>query len=389
DLTRACGAPPRDEPLLEMLSPKVINDLAPAPHSIKAPVSDAQATQGGREIHLSLGALRRYLECPLQGAAQYALGMVDEDDGSDEDPGNEPLDQTQLDRVVLLRDAFWAGRGELEAARRQFDQAMRLHQLQGRAPVGPFAEAITTAFARRLDLCVGQARALKIASLAGWERIRIGGAAEEIAAADRVLEPIVLDVPMRPGDGDNTMLRIALRATISVSAGRDASINCIARDSGAMPYHFLGGFLSAMVLAAGGETRARYFNAIVVGSSKDSVEPAKLCRTLKIPTPEQATTYLAGLAADLFSGRNHYFLPFEAVAEIVRRKKGARWPARREITDIIESIRQNDFARCRSDYGPVRNSRDYPPPPSDEVVEIIKRRFQPIMTIFAKVPGER
>ena len=49
--------------------------------------------------------------------------------------------------------------------------------------MGPFADAAKKTFSRRLDLCIEQAQALKIAGLEGWERIRFGGA-EETADAD-------------------------------------------------------------------------------------------------------------------------------------------------------------------------------------------------------------
>ncbi len=384
NLNQTCGGtPPRDEPLLEMLSPEVQAKLVPALRIIEAPVSSAQAPEDRREIHLSLAALRRYLECPLQGAAQYALGMMDEDGGDEQDTENEPLTQTNLDRAVLLRDAFWAGRGEIQAARQQFGQALRLDQLEGKAPVGPFADAAIEAFERRLDLCVEQADAMSIASLSGWERIRMGGAAKEIAQADRVLPSIVLDVTV-PRSAGNMTVRISLRATVIVSPDRDKSINCIARNTAAKSSDFLAGFLAAFALAAAGETWAERFEAIVVGSPEDDTERTRLVRSLKVPGRDQALAYLTVLAQDIFSGKNHYFLPIEAIEKINKERAGRKWPTSRKITGIIEDLRENEFARCRSDYGPIRNPRDYPAPPPAMVLEIIKRRFEPIITIFGR-----
>jgi exodeoxyribonuclease V gamma subunit len=382
DLDRACGGGlPRNEPLMEIFAPEVRDQLAPALRILEPPVSSASAPQEQREIHLPLAALRRFLECPLQGAAQYALGMAEDEGGDEEDTENEPLGQTILDRVVLLREAFWAGRGKIDAALRQFEQALRIHQLQGKAPVGPFGEAAITAFKRRLDLCIEQAAALGIADLAGWERIRIGGAGEEMSAADRILEPIILNVPMHRASGD-TILRVALRGTVTVSARRDKSINCIARNRGARLGDFLAGYLTALALAAAGETRADRFDAIVIGGAEDGIERAKLTRGMKIPSRAAALQYLGQLAEDIFSGQNHYFLPLEAVEEIVEKRNGLKWPGLREVTDIIESLRENEFARLRSDYGPVRNPRDYPAPPPNQALAIIKRRFEPIISIF-------
>ncbi len=385
DLEKACGNVARaasDQELLEMLSVQVQNELAPALRIVAPPGAGAGGLAEQRVIPLSLGALRRFLECPLQGAARYALGMMDDDDGDDEDTENEPLTQTQLDLVVLLRDAFWRGRGEAEAVRAEYERGLRLHQLEGKAPVGPFADAVRTAFSRRIDLCIEQAQALRIANLEGWERIRFGGA-EEAADADRVLPPILLDVKVRRLAGDRTV-RVSLRGTVAVSPRRDKSIRCIARASGAGPKDFLEGFLGAIALAAAGETSARSFQAIAVGSSGDGADEVKITRELKVPSAAQALEYLTALADDLFSANNHYFLPIDAVAEVYKKARKGKRVTDRLIWETIEDLRDNDFHRCSSDYGPIRNPRFYNPPPPRQVKEIIKRRFDPIQTIFSQ-----
>ena len=268
------------------------------------------------------------------------------------------------------------------AAQENFERALRLHQLQGRAPVGPFADAAKRAFSRKLDLCIEQAQALKIAGLDGWERIRIGGA-QEIADADVTLPPILLDVRMRRPAGD-TMLRISLRGTVTVSPRRDASIRCIARESGAKAGDFLEGFLGAIALAAAGQTNASSFRAIVAGGAKDETDPSKYTRELRLPNAAAARAYLTALAEDLFSPNNYYFLPIEAVEEVLKKIAGQKEPSHREIWEVIEDLRDNDMAPCRSDYGPIRNPRSFSPPLPAVVLEIIRRRFDPIRAIFAK-----
>ena len=384
DLATACdGIALPGEGLLESLAPQVRSGLAPALRVIEMPSSTgAESATDPREIPLSLGALRRYLECPLQGAARYALGMIDEDDEDDQDLDNEPLTQSKLDLVVLLRDAFWAGRGMNHAARENFERALRLHQLQGRAPVGPFADAAKRTFSRKLDLCIEQAQALKIAGLDGWERIRIGGA-QEIADADITLPPILLDVRMRRPAGD-TRLRISLRGTVTVSPRRDASIRCIARDSGAKAGDFLEGFLGAIALAAAGQTNTNSFIAIVAGGAKDDTDFSKYTRKLRLPNAAVARAYLTALAEDLFAPNNHYFLPIDAVEEVLKKIAGQKEPQPRDIWEVIEDLRDNEMAPCRSDYGPIRNPRSFSPPMPAVVLEIIRRRFDLIEAIFAK-----
>ncbi len=380
DFEHFCPGVATDTPLLDLLNGDTRNQIAPALRLVEFPASAGPSAVNRLEINLPLAALRRFLECPLQGAAQYALGMVDEDGSEEEDPENEPLTQSYLDITVLLRDAFWAGRGDPDAANQHFQQALRVYQLQGKAPVGPFADAAETAFLTRLRLCVTQARTMKIDNLSGWQRIRIGGAAQAIAQADVVLDPIRLKVPISRPSGFG-VLEAALRAVISVAPNRDQSITCIARNN-ASASHFLSGYLSAIALAAAGQAHCEVFRAVVVGASKDGDNVERLSRSMKMPSRTEAIAYLELLAADIFSGENTYFLPIEAVERIVAERKDKCWPGSLRIRYLIETLRENEFAHCRSDYGPVRNAREYPAPHPDDVIKIIERRYRPILSIF-------
>ena len=101
-----------------------------------------------------------------------------------------------------------------------------------------------------------------------------------------------------------------------------------------------------------------------------------------MPSRTEAIAYLELLAADIFSGENTYFLPIEAVERIVAERKDKCWPGSLRIRYLIETLRENEFAHCRSDYGPVRNAREYPAPHPDDVIKIIERRYRPILSIF-------
>ena len=69
---------------------------------------------------------------------------------------------------------------------------------------------------------------------------------------------------------------------------------------------------------------------------------------------------------------------------MLKKIAGQKEPRHREIWEMIEDLRENDMAPCRSDYGPIRNPRSFSPPPPAVVLEIIRRRFDPIRTIFSK-----
>jgi hypothetical protein len=46
-------------------------------------------------------------------------------------------------------------------------------------------------------------------------------------------------------------------------------------------------------------------------------------------------------------------------------------------------LRDNEFAKCSSDYGPIRNARRFEPPTA-EAVSILERRFGLLRAIFAR-----
>jgi hypothetical protein len=283
--------------------------------------------------------------------------------------------------VIMLRDAFWKGRGVLEKIQREYGQALRLHQLEGKAPVGPFADALRSAFGRRIELCLEQIHTLRIANLDGWKRIRFG-AAEGDADTDLPLDSIDLDVKMPRFSGET--VRVSLRGTIAVSPQRDKSLRCIPRAGGSKPRDFLEGFLGAIALAAAGETSARTFQALAVGASKDGTETVKVARELKLPSRGAAREYLAALIEDLFSAANHYFIPIDAVAKIYEKNGKGNRVTDRLIWETIEDLRDREFPPCSSDYGPIRNPRWFSPPPPRQVREIMKRRFDLIRSIFGQ-----
>ena len=50
--------------------------------------------------------------------------------------------------------------------------------------------------------------------------------------------------------------------------------------------------------------------------------------------------------------------------------------------EAVEQVLFNDPPKCSSDYGPVRNARDFDPPDEETIEQIVERRFDPIIGIF-------
>ena len=95
-----------------------------------------------------------------------------------------------------------------------------------------------------------------------------------------------------------------------------------------------------------------------------------------MPEPGAAREYLAQLVGELITRAHDYFLPIEAVEKARRALRSGN-----DTLDRIDGVREG-LGSCASDYGPVRNARDYEPPDEHDVAAIIDRRFGPVEAIF-------
>ncbi|HKN01817.1 MAG TPA: exodeoxyribonuclease V subunit gamma [Candidatus Binataceae bacterium] len=372
--TNGAPLPPRDE-LLDRIDSKTCARLEESLGLFELP---QKAAAGADEINLPLAAVRAFLECPLQGAARYALGMV-QDEVAEEEATDEPIRLSLPDHTVMLRDAFWAARGDPAAFAREYREAIAIAQMKGRAPAGLFADAAIEADSARFARWIDQLQQEGVRDLARWIDFRIGRA-DEFARADKLLPAIPLEVRMVGADGKEFMRRVNLYGRAGTLApSLDAAIRPVIRKD-ARPYDFLELLVNAIALSAAGAPVAHEFRAIVVGdpSPKQKTPAAAWPRTFKPPAPDAAREYLAGLVGEMMSRAHDYFLPIEAVAAA-----RAALAKGQDVGDAIDNVRINEFASCRSDFGPVRRVRDhFEPPEEDEAVAIIHRRFDLIDAIF-------
>lgn len=380
DLAHSCGdlpLPDRDELFYQQLDQQSREAMWPALRMVQVPLSPEARMGPAAEISLPISALRKFLECPLQGAAQYALGIFEDDGDGLEQWQDEPVAQSILDRTSLLREVFWKARGDRQLVVSEYEKAFRISQFAGEAPAGPFARAAGRVDCANIGHWIDEAREAGCGSLDQWREIRIGRG-DESAQADRVLAELTL--PAREEVRGETRLRVVkIQGSLGfISAAGNGALRLVLRDE-ARAKDFLGPFLSAIVLAAAGEFAAADFHAIVVGARKG--KSFNDIRSMRRPTMEQARSYLSDLVSDLLFGKNHYFLPIEAVDKALREiKRGGA----EDLPDLINDLRDNEFAKCSSDYGPIRNARRFEPPTAEAVKRILERRFGLLRAIFAR-----
>ncbi|MGA9724720.1 MAG: exodeoxyribonuclease V subunit gamma, partial [Candidatus Binatus sp.] len=131
------------ESLLDRLSGELRQRLEENLQFAKFKTAPAVKDQAA-ELALPIAAIRKYLECPLQGAARYSLGML-EDEDAPEQTEDEPVEQSRLDRTVMLRNVFWRAGDKLEQLDEEYAREVRVAQAKGQAPAGQFAHAAETA----------------------------------------------------------------------------------------------------------------------------------------------------------------------------------------------------------------------------------------------------
>jgi exodeoxyribonuclease V gamma subunit len=324
------------------------------------------------EIALPIAAIRRYLECPLQGAARYSLGMLEDEDASEE-AEDEPIEQSILNRTVMLRNVFWRAGGNRDALDEQYARELRIAQTSGNAPAGHFAQAARDTDAAALCKWLAQASQAGVNDFTGWKDIRLGRA-DEFADAAEILAPIALTVEVRRLDGTTVTQRVSLYGTIhGVSPAAGAAINCVLHKT-IKSKDFLPAFLNAIVLAAVGTKLPEKFRAIVIGTQSEKL--TEFTREFRPMDRESAVAYLTSVVSDLLSTGNEYFLPIEAVEQVAKELQKAE--NSRDLVEAVERTLLNDVVKCSSDYGPVRNARDFDPPEEDQIEKIVERRFAPI-----------
>jgi len=173
--------------------------------------------------------------------------------------------------------------------------------------------------------------------------------------------------------------RVSLYGTLrTVSPESGTALACVLHRK-VQPKDFLPAFLGAIVLAACGAKLPEKFRAIVIGT--ESARQSEFIREFRPMDQTSALGFLSTLVGDLLSTGNEYFLPIEAVAEVV--KELDKPAARRDVLEAVERIRLSEFSRSSSEYGPVRDAASFDPPGEAEILEIVARRFLPIIGIFA------
>jgi exodeoxyribonuclease V gamma subunit len=413
---RKHAAPGEWEKLAAMLKlppgPPAINPKAVAPGLL------IEAGLGGRETETSLTvtALRRFLECPLQGWASAMLGLAEtEDDQADRE--EEDFELARLAETTILRSAFYQGALHDVDPGEIYDRMADRLKLAGRFPVGEPGRVIA---ARHRQLLKDWQSVLLMINCGeagiNLERLRLGrsSAAENTETS---LDPLLLEAEkIACQGGEVTKVPIRLSGlSEGLLQGRQISIslqpsrlpeNPGGDQKAARVFRLLlRGLLDHLLLSAVGAL-PREIRAVRLIYADGTGEAGFLGIKLAPITAAAARDWLAGLAGVLLSGPHAYLLPCEAVfidfhhffKAVVKDKAGLDLgsagsskndppgllyrPDGFRIAPAISEMADDDFASFSSLYGPVPKPRNYRPPAAEDLRAIIERRFGPLLALI-------
>jgi exodeoxyribonuclease V gamma subunit len=333
-------------------------------------------------IEISVAALRKFLECPLQGWARLMLGMRDDEDEDDvlaqED---EVFSSSALESTMLLREVFLAslpvGAGEVGSLLEARAEAL---ELRGLLPTAVFKRAERQRHVAVLGSWWEGLRALARPPPRNEPfraRVVRFGRADEHADVDELLDPIVLDLEIGSA-GSRRSLRAEVRGQTSpLLAHEPASLILVRGGFGPngqlrQQREALKAFLDMVMLAAAGRATSPSHAAYLL--SGDRAEKTSI--VFSTFSREQARSYLALLVGELMGGEHAYSLPIEAVFTMLDR--GAR-----SVTRVIEEQRQRALRQTgpsdRGTFcpGPVPHAELFAPPTEEEARLMIARRFGP------------
>ncbi|RMH39628.1 MAG: hypothetical protein D6689_15975, partial [Deltaproteobacteria bacterium] len=275
-----------------------------------APLPDPADAERAGPIDVPLAAVRRFLECPLQGSARFLLRLVDDDDDDLLAREDEPFALDRLDTIVLLREAFAESLRRREPLGAVYAERLAVRQMRGCAPAGVFAESLREQHIRVLKRWRERYKAIPADGPLTVVRFGRGG---EFDRADRIEPAIELAVPA-PAGGDVTVrlsgqasgLAPSLAGTVVLARRAPKGRRPAPRDVRDM----LRAWIDQVALAAAGIKAGAPHGAYVcvATAGADALRSA----TLRGLSRDEAVAYLRDVVADMLAGVHPYLFPFEA-----------------------------------------------------------------------------
>ena len=373
------GASPEPRELRKKLPPPVWGELARVLGVIEPPRFEATEGTELDTLTVSIGAIRNFLECPLQGSARFLLRMRRNDDDGEEDileKEDEPFEASRLYRAIVSRKVFMAvlASGKkltAKALAAAYDEIKARYELKGALPTGVFAASGRREHLQILDNWREAYQHLTGGKAAVPKVLRFGPAREHADAVDEVFASVVLEID-GPAGTEKKKRRIALVGTTQPLLDFPTR-TLVFLTGGKKPTHVLRGFLDHVLLSAAGVSSAHEYSVCLFAA--DGHEPVSV--PFGAFTQESAQEYLTTLLHDMLSRVHAYLLPCDAFLEL--RSGGYVEIDWEKLNKKLDGLRDS-VEYTSSQYGPIKNPElCYEPPTEEEAVAMIRRRFKPFV----------
>jgi exodeoxyribonuclease V gamma subunit len=368
DFLKRSGSTPDLRELRKKLPPPVWEQLGEVLGIFEPPPCEGAKDPELDTLTVSIGTIRNFLECPLQGSARFLLRMRDEEDEDVLTREDEAFEATSLHQAIVLRKAFKIALASGEKLTDAYDAVQTRYELKGTLPTGVFGASEREEHLQILNQWRAAYSHLTDGKESAPEIFRFGPAREHANAVDEVLAPVVLEVDV-PTDAEPVKRRIEIVGMTQLFL-EDPTATLVPLTGKAKPKHVLRGFLDHVLLSAAGRSSGSEHSVCLL-KADDKPEPDSF--VFSGFTQDEARNYLETLVEDMLSRVHSYLLPCEAFLKIV---KGRRVELdEKKLPRNLESLREN-VEHTSSQYGPIKNPElCYEPPPEDEALKIIHRRF--------------
>ncbi len=323
--------------------------LEPVPHR---PPADTVAP-----VRVSLDEIRRFLDCPVQGAARRIVGRADDDDARSTEAEPFDLDERAHSDLVRALVVGALGVGDSSIA----SQAAR-RTAHGAFPLGAFGERARSLASVEAQQLLEALRRVRPRSRASGPT-RFGAGREHGDAGTRAFDPIALGTlpDGRPLELVGTTAPLLLTGAAENEeplrfdfgpkrAGERKQVAELRLALHAFVDH------AALALGTSGVGGARPRRALVLSRASTTeilLEPLR---------PDLARRWLASLAREIAVEPQTCFMPIESVLRVAYLFAGGSGTLERDLARSIEVVRGPKWEGGRSRYGPVRDATRLPAP---------------------------
>ncbi len=372
--------------LLQLPQLSTFEDLD-EPTTLEGP---AAHTRERRHTRVSLSKLRKFLETPLQTAAEVQFQLRQHDD----DPltvDNEPFEVDTLRESLFLRRVFENALLEplLDAdIDTLYDELLLPHaELRGESPTGIFGDFEREEHEALLEQWIANVAHFRDkigrdfpddreARFVGFgDRRRLPAESDEGVEME---EPIRVEVSRTGPDGRQETITVDIHGRVEpMSADGDLFLTTVTSDK-PKAHYFLRGYVSHLALAASSDNYASEERIILVNPTRslggrtqeNTVE--RFQKRLPPIRADEAREHLTFLVERLLAEPCNYLLPVDVAATYWKQRgqRGDDLSFARLLTDRL----RGEYNNPKCCYGPIQTPTRYPahPDPDGE----IKARFR-------------